>query len=48
MKNYILLKICKTILNFLIKFTSNIYIKNFKAYIKLKSKLFMNYRKPTK
>ena len=48
MKNYILLKSHKTILKILIKFTSNICIKFFKAYVKVKYKLFINYRKSTK
>ena len=45
MKNYILWKNCKSILNFLIKFISHMSIKIVKVYIKVKSKLFINYKK---
>ena len=45
MKNHVLLKSYKTILKFLIKFTSNLCIKFFKVYVKVKYKLFINYKK---
>ena len=45
MKNYILWKICKPILKFLIKFISHISIKIIKIYTKVKFKLFINYKK---
>ena len=47
MKNYILWKICKPILKFLIKFISHISIKFVKVYTKVKSKLSINYKKLT-